>query len=902
MPARKPCPDIRIAKAVTVMDEVNGGTRARTELTVQYAVTKVLAESATLAQATPRLLEAICRALRWHLGEVWRVDRRAGVLRLVDAWAAELTDLPELAIAASEMTFLPGESLSGQVWATGAPAWIADVTGDPDFPRAQLAKNCGLHSAIAFPILQAGAVAGVMEFLSEDIGEPNEDLMSLMAAIGSQIGQFMGRKDVEQAVLDSEALKTAMFDSALDCVITMDLQGKIVEFNPAAERTFGYERSDAVGKELVELIIPPSMRQRHREGLKRLAETGETEILGKRLELTGMRSDGSEFPVELTVIAVEVPGRPALFTGFIRDITDRRRAEEARRRLADIVESSDDSIVSTSLDGTILSWNPGAARMYGYTAEEIVGRNMSVLVPPDRPDEVPEIMRQLERGERIEHFETVRSRKDGMVVHVSLTISPIRDASGKVIACSAIGRDISERKRVEEQIAFLAYHDRLTGLPNRTMFEEIAEMALARARRYNQAVAVLYLDLDNFKMVNDSLGHAAGDDLLRQIADRLVETSRETDLIARLGGDEFLVLLADLQLMATAGNGSDNSENAHAAAEAVATRIHDAFRKPFVVADAELFISTSIGISIFPLDAEDARTLLKNADAAMYQSKDAGPGRYVLFGAGAWGAEGRLALVTRLRQAVEHRQWVLHYQPVVELVTGEVLAVEALLRWKDPDDGLVPPRDFVHLAEELGLIESIGEWLYTEVFRQVTEWRREGVKVGISFNLSTRQLWHPEFSERLLDRIMAAGVDPSSLLIEITESAAMTDPDRTQDILAGLRAKGLRFAIDDFGTGFSSLSRLKDLPAEVLKIDSSFVHGVVNDPGAATLVRAAIQLAHNMGKIPLAEGIETDEQRRFVVDAGCRIGQGYFFGEPVGSEEIPALIRRGFRTHIEAPA
>jgi diguanylate cyclase (GGDEF)-like protein/PAS domain S-box-containing protein len=880
-------------KADRVMDEVNGGTRARLGLTVQYAVTRVLAESATLAQATPRLLEAICRSLGWQLGEIWRVDRHAAVLRLVDAWAADFIDLPEFALATSEMTFGPGEGLSGRVWATGEPVWVAEVTDDPHFPRAQLAKNAGFHSAIGFPILQGEAVAGVMEFLGEDIGEPNADLLNLMAAIGSQIGQFMGRKDIEQAVLDSESLKTAMLESALDCVITMDTDGRIIEFNTAAERTFGYERSGVVGKELADVIIPPSMRARHREGLKRLRAGGQSEILGKRLELTGMRADGSEFPVELTVTGVELPGRPPMFTGFVRDITDRRQAEEASRRLGDIVDSTDDSIISMSLDGTILSWNPGATRLYGHEAEEIVGRNASLLVPPDRPDELPEILRRLGRGERVEHFETVRSRKDGTRVHVSLTISPIRDSSGKVIACSAIGRDISERKRIEEQIAFLAYHDRLTGLPNRTMFEEIAEMGLARARRNDLAIAVLYLDLDNFKMVNDSLGHAAGDDLLREVAARLTEASRETDLVARLGGDEFLVLLTDLPPVAKEG-GPPTADNARLAAETVAARIHQALRQPFVVAGAELYVSTSIGISIFPLDAEDSRTLLKNADAAMYLSKKGGPAGFVLFGSGLSGTETKLALVTRLRKAVEERQWALHYQPIVDLIEGDVVGVEALLRWKDPERGLVGAGEFIALAEEMGLIESIGEWLYSEIVSQAVEWSSRGIEVGISFNLSPRQLWHPEFSERLLARIRGSGVDPSRFLIEITETAAMFDPDRTLHILTSLRASGFRFAIDDFGTGFSSLSRLRDLPADVLKIDTSLVHDVPHDKSAAKLVRGIVQLARSLGKTPVAEGIETDAQRRFLVGEGCPVGQGYFFGPPVAPQEIPKLVRKGF--------
>jgi EAL domain-containing protein (putative c-di-GMP-specific phosphodiesterase class I) len=348
--------------------------------------------------------------------------------------------------------------------------------------------------------------------------------------------------------------------------------------------------------------------------------------------------------------------------------------------------------------------------------------------------------------------------------------------------------------------------------------------------------------------------------------------------------------------------GPPTADNARLAAETVATRIHQALRQPFVVAGAELYVSTSIGISIFPLDAEDSRTLLKNADAAMYQSKKGGPAGFVLFGSGISGTETKLALVTRLRKAVEERQWALHYQPMVDLIEGDVVGVEALLRWKDPERGLVGAGEFIALAEEMGLIEAIGDWLYSEIISQAVEWSSRGIEVGISFNLSPRQLWHPEFSERLLARIRGSGVDPSRLLIEITETAAMFDPDRTLHILTSLRAGGFRFAIDDFGTGFSSLSRLRDLPADVLKIDASFVHDVPHDKSAAKLVRGIVQLARSLGKTTVAEGIETDAQRRFLVGEGCRVGQGYFFGPPVAPREIPKLVRKGLGHHLRPPA
>ncbi|HZP90325.1 MAG TPA: EAL domain-containing protein, partial [Actinomycetota bacterium] len=451
--------------------------------------------------------------------------------------------------------------------------------------------------------------------------------------------------------------------------------------------------------------------------------------------------------------------------------------------------------------------------------------------------------------------------------------------------------DVTEQKQAEEHAAFVAYHDRLTELPNRAMFEELLDLALARARRHETAVAVITMDVDDFKLVNDSLGHETGDELLRQLAQRLREATRETDLVARQGGDEFLLLLADLDRGGTALR--EGTSGAALVAESVATRIQEALSTPFQLAGTEIYVSASMGISVFPRDADDAATLLKNADAAMYRSKRTAPGGYIVHAEQEDDALGRLSLTTRLRKAVENRHWTLHYQPVVDLVRGEVVGVEALLRWADPNGGLVPPGEFIPLAEEMGLIEAIGDWVIEELGRQDAVWRSEGMRLReLSFNLSPRQLWQPEISDRIVGRLEAFDVDPERVVVEITESAAMIDPDRTQRILWDLHARGLRLAIDDFGTGYSSLSRLKHLPVDVLKVDRSFVRDVASDEQAGSMVRAIIQLAQGLGMVPLAEGIETEEEWRFLVDSGCPLGQGYHFSRPVPADEVLARHRR----------
>jgi diguanylate cyclase (GGDEF)-like protein/PAS domain S-box-containing protein len=448
-------------------------------------------------------------------------------------------------------------------------------------------------------------------------------------------------------------------------------------------------------------------------------------------------------------------------------------------------------VVDESMSTSYVS--PQITSLLGVTPEEYIADPdcwYKHLHPEDKERALAEYLRGRDAGESFT-FEYRLVANSGDVVWFRDSAVVISNEDGTPSFVHGVMLDITERKKAEEQVAFLAYHDKLTGLPNRAMFEELLDLAMARARRHELSVAVVYADLDNFKLVNDSLGHEAGDELLRQLADRLREATRETDLVARQGGDEFLLLLADLE-RDVVGPATSPTDGAMLVAETVANRIHDSLQLPFVLNGVECYASVSLGISLFPQDSTDLRGVLMNADTAMYQSKTMGPGGYVLYSEDTGDPMSRLSFSTRLRKAVESRHWVLHYQPVVDLARGDTVGVEALLRWQDPNGGLIPPGEFIPLAEEMGLIEVIGDWVIEEMCRQDAEWRRDGLSLEMSLNLSPRQLWQPEVVQKVMRPVEAFGADPSNMVLEITESTAMTDPERTYPAPAlGVPREGL---------------------------------------------------------------------------------------------------------------
>jgi diguanylate cyclase (GGDEF)-like protein/PAS domain S-box-containing protein len=579
-------------------------------------------------------------------------------------------------------------------------------------------------------------------------------------------------------------------------------------------------------------------------------------------------------------------------SGELRRATEELSDADARYRA--VVEQIPAIVYTDVVDDTMSTTyvSPQIEELLGISPEEYIA-DPDLWTKQLHPDDKEEALQSYLQGRTSGgpfSFEYRLLARDGRVVWFRDSAVVVNDRSGAPAFVHGVMFDITDRKNAEERVAFLAYHDNLTGLPNRTMFEELLELGMARARRHDLSVAVLCIDVDDFKLINESLGYEAGDALLRAVAERLGEATRETDLVARQGGDEFLLLLADIEGGSVPG--FEGTDGAILVVESVAARVHESLRAPFNVAGTELYVSASIGISMFPHDADDAMALLKNADAAMYQSRKTVPGSYLLHWRQSEEALGKLSLTTRLRKAVENRNWQLHYQPVVELAEGKMVGVEALIRWADPNGGLVPPGDFIPLAEEMGLIEAIGDWVVEELSHQAAAWRAEGLELEVSFNLSPRQLWQPDLTEKILEQLGAANLDPESIIVEVTESAAMADPERTLRILRDLNDRGLRLALDDFGTGYSSFARLRYMPVDVLKIDRLFIRNVAQDAQAGDMVRAIIQLAHGLGMTPLAEGIETEDEWRFLVEQGCRLGQGFYFCRPAPAEDILARYRR----------
>jgi diguanylate cyclase (GGDEF)-like protein/PAS domain S-box-containing protein len=535
-----------------------------------------------------------------------------------------------------------------------------------------------------------------------------------------------------------------------------------------------------------------------------------------------------------------------------------------------------------------LYMSPQVEQLLGYAPHEWMGDSdlwLRILHPEDRARAVAENQRHNETGESFALDYRIY-RKDGRLAWIHDEARMIRDERGVPTFSIGVMIDVTDMKRGDEKVAFLTYHDELTGLPSRAMFEELLELSIVRARHHEASVAVICVDIDDFRLVNDSLGRLAGDEVLNVVAGRLREAARETDLVARRSGDTFLLLLADLE------REGDDVELAVARAETAAQRILDSLAVPFRAGGTELYVSASIGISLFPQDGSETGSLLRNAEAAMLESKKGGHA-YVVSNRGALDSSAKLRFVTRLRKAVEGQRWALHYQPILELATGRMQGVEALIRWMEPDGTMVPPGDFIPVAEELGLIEAIGDWVVRELVYQAQAWRELDIDIDISFNLSPRQFWQPDLAKGILERIREGGVDPAKVVVEITESSAMNDPDKAQMILEDLHAGGLRIAIDDFGTGYSSLARIRDMPVDVLKIDRSFVSGVDVDPQNQSIVSAFIELARGLGMTTLAEGIETEGELAFLLERGCVMGQGFYFSKPVPPEEIIALVLGG---------
>ncbi len=736
------------------------------------------------------------------------------------------------------------------------------------------------------------------------------ELQTLLAAAGT-LGAAIDRERIAGQLLEAESRYKTHVEHlpAITYIEYTDADNRLgysdVYVSPQIETILGYTQEwwlqDREGSAWNEIVHPDDV-ERVEDEARRTALSKDPFVLEYRVR----RRDGSWAWIRDESYLFEGEGDRPYWHGVMIDITDRksieeqlREAEERYRTLVEqipavlYVEPMDDGdadlrYVSPQVDYILgcgpVEWLHDPAWWHDH------------IHPDDRDLVWERHLKERETG-RLSPQEYRMVRPDGREVWIRDDPKLVRHEDGRPWLVQGLLHDVTERKEAEAEIEFLAYHDKLTGLANRALFEAMLEPAMARARRRNLGVAVLFMDLDRFKEVNDTLGHATGDELLRQVGDRLTASVRETDLVARQGGDEFLVMLADLDLASDDITEVEAEEHAMRLARRTADRIHEAIAAPFRVGDRDLDTSVSIGISVFPLDAVDERALLKNADSAMYESKESQPGGSAVHGERGDERLTKLSFPRRLRAAVKEQNWALHYQPVVELASGRVIAAEALLRWRKPAGGLIPPAEFLPIAEEMGLLEIIGEWVLEELCRQSAAWNATGLELDLSFNVSPRQLWQRDLAAGIQRAVEEAGVAVGSICVEVPESAAMADPARAVRVLGSLREAGLRVALDDFGTGYTPPVRLRDLPIDILKIDGPLVRDVADEAEVADFVHAISGFAAELGVRSLAEGIETPKQLRILRGTGCVLGQGYLFSRPVPPGEIPRLVREGFGTH-----
>ena len=675
-----------------------------------------------------------------------------------------------------------------------------------------------------------------------------------------------------QALLESESRFRTLVDQAPDALFIHDQAGRLLDVNQRTCDSLGYSRAQLLGMGVLEVeqAVTPAeatvLWEQLRPGQKRT-------VLGRH-----RRTDGSEFPVEIHLSCFDLNGAKVI-CAIARDISDRLQAEEKLIQAAAVFDNAQEGILITDAAGHILAVNQAFCEITGYPESEVLGRTPAMFKSGRHDQDFYRAMWETLACTSRWQGEVWDRRKNGEIFPKWLSISAIRDAHGTINRYVALFADITHLKKSEARLEHLAHFDPLTDLPNRLLFNSRLEHALEQARRHSRRLAVLFIDLDRFKTVNDSLGHPAGDELLVAVSRRIRARLRNEDTLARLGGDEFVILLELL--------------DERQPAAVVAMDLLRALKAPVRLSGGhEVFIGASIGISLFPDDAGEAMPLIRNADAALYQSKEQGRNTYSFYTkALTREAEGRLMMEGQLRHALERDEFVLHYQPLVAVTDGRLLGVEALVRWQHPTDGLVMPARFIAITEENGLIEPLGEWVLRTACDQLQAWLALGVPpLTLAVNLSPRQFQQHGLVGRVREILQQGGLPPELLELEITEGAIMRQGAQAIATLDAFKALGVRLAIDDFGTGYSSLAYLKRFPIDTLKIDRSFVQDIPHDSNDMEIAATIIAMARNMRLKVVAEGVETPAQLAFLRAQGCDACQGYLFSQPLPAADIERLL------------
>jgi diguanylate cyclase (GGDEF)-like protein/PAS domain S-box-containing protein len=703
------------------------------------------------------------------------------------------------------------------------------------------------------------------------------------------------RRRAEAELQDLLLRQQAILENA-SVGILFTSNGVIVHCNPRMEAIYGWAPGELLGRTSDVFFKDTQDYEAFGHRVAPLLAAGEL----VDIEWQNVRKDGSVLWSRHLAKALPVQNGEQSTIWISEDITARKQIEaelaqtqrqleqrvhertadleKANQQLDAMFQSSPMAIYTRDLQGIVTSWNPAAERILGWTAAEIVGERLPSL-DQDRERELVELRRRVLGGDTLLQKEMCLPRNDGQPVHMDMTFAPMRDAQGAITGYLTIVADITERKKAEQQALFLAHHDALTGLPNRLLLQDRLDQAVTQAERSRTHGALIYLDLDNFKQINDTLGHACGDQLLREVTARLKECVRESDTISRQGGDEFLIVLRDLP----------DTQAAAPVLDKVMTRM----QQPLHINGHDLSTSVSMGVALFPEDGRDFETLLRKADLAMYRAKEAGRNTYRYFNEEmSTQASEHMAMRNGLRRALENGELELHFQPQVHLGSGQVLGAEALLRWRTPDGNTVMPGRFIPVAEESGLIVPIGEWVIMEACRQASAWRNAGLPhLCVAVNLSAVQFRRGNIEQTVLQALEATGLPPDCLELELTESIMLQNVEQVLGTVRRLKLLGVKLSIDDFGTGYSSLSYLKRFDIDKLKIDQSFIRDLASDPDDAAIVRAIVQMAHSLNLKTIAEGVETDDMRHMLRVFQCDEAQGYLFARPMPAREFERYLR-----------
>ncbi|MHB8508463.1 MAG: sensor domain-containing protein [Candidatus Dormibacteria bacterium] len=666
-----------------------------------------------------------------------------------------------------------------------------------------------------------------------------------------------------------------LLGAAPDALIGVRRDGSIAFVNHQAQELFGYRRDELLGRP-IEILVPEKAKDIHPGHRAKYFASPKARPMGLGLDLYGRRKDGTEFPAEISLSSIETE-EGLLVTAAVRDISERRAADERLRiseeRFRVLVEGATDyAILTLDPEGHVTTWNAGAERIYGYKAAEVLGKPFSVFYPEaDRRTGRPEV--ELAEAGRVGSHEDEgwRARQDETQFFAYAVITAVRNESGELLGFSNLTRDISERRQHIAELEFQALHDSLTGLPNRTLLRDRLDREILSATRQNGVCGLLIMDIDQFKEVNDTMGHEAGDILLHAFAGRIGETIRDIDTVARLGGDEFAILpvgAADIDgILATA------------------TKVLNWLEKPFVVDGTAIYARASIGIAVFPQHGSDASTLLRRADVAMYAAKQSHRGYAVYAPEQEENITRRMALLGELRQAIPKGELVLHYQPRVDVRQRRTIGFEALVRWNHPRYGLVPPAEFILVAETSDLIGPLTSWVMNQALGQLRAWDLQGIALVASVNLSAANLLDPDLATVIGRLLKTWHIPATRVILEITETTLISAGGG--ETLKQLRKLGLGLSIDDFGTGYASLTHLRQLPLTELKLDRSFVGTMATSGDDAAIVRPAISLGHDLGLNVSAEGVEDEATWDMLAAFKCDVVQGYYVARPMPPEQLP---------------